>query len=200
MPPGLRRKIIVLGTRSAKIMASWPAPLTMESGSIPMLADRILRQRAQASVHGHRGLVHQHFTHRGEAAPFGDRHRLGEQVVHRLVANRILSMAYIEAGAQLSGNDIPRSRVGAQIADGGHHARRRQSHPLHLADPLCRPRDGIVAQPHRRRAGMTGPAGKGDLRAGLAGDRLHYPERPIFAFQQHALLDVELEVPGHIVA
>ncbi len=40
---------------------------------------------------------------------------------------------------------------------------------------------------------MTCPAGKGDLGAGLAGDRLHHPQRLIFAFQQHALLDVELK-------
>ncbi len=80
MPPGLRRKIIVLGTRSAKIMASCPAPLTMESGSIPILRMDVCRQRAQAGIHGDRGLVHQHFTHLREAAPFCDRRRRGEQV------------------------------------------------------------------------------------------------------------------------
>ena len=75
-----------------------------------------------------------------------------------------------------------------------------RANALHLADPLRRPGDGVVAQPHRRCAGMTGPAGKGDFRAALAGNCLHYPERLIFAFQQHALLDVELKVGGDVIA
>src|ERR1700733_10869387 len=62
----------------------------------PYAADRLLRQRAQACIHGHRWLVHQHFTRRREAAPFGNRRRLGEQVIHSLVASRLLSMAYSE--------------------------------------------------------------------------------------------------------
>ena len=35
IPPGERRKTIAEGTFSARIMASWPAPLTMRYGVTP---------------------------------------------------------------------------------------------------------------------------------------------------------------------
>ena len=109
-------------------------------------------------------------------------------------------VAHVEAGAQLPGNYISRAGVGAQIADGGHQAWSLESQPLHLDYPLRRARYRIVAQPHRCRARVTGPAGKGDFRAGLSGNCLHHAERHVFAFEQDALLDVELEERGYILA
>ena len=47
---------------------------------------------------------------------------------------------------------------------------------------------------------MAREAGKGHLRAGLPNDGVDYAEGSVFALQQDALLDVELQEAGNFVA
>ena len=145
--------------------------------SNPDAANSICRQLAHTGIHGHRELIHEHFTCNGKAAPRRDRRRLGKQAFHGPVTSGVICVSNVETGAQLPGDYISRAGVGAQIADGGHEARRIESPPLHFDYPLRRARYRILAQPHRRRARVTSPAGEGDFCAGLAGNCMHHAER-----------------------
>ena len=109
-------------------------------------------------------------------------------------------MAHIEAGAQLAGDHVPGAGIGSQIADGSDQTRSVESQTLHRDHPLRRARHGIVAQSHRCRAGVPRATGKGHLRAGLSNDCVDYTEGSVFALEQDALLDVELQEAGYFVA
>src|SRR5262245_53628217 len=76
--------------------------------------------------------------------------------------------------------------------------------PLLAADPLCqtihqrddlaRDQRRIVPQMHRRRAGMAGAAGDGDLGPGQPGDTFDRSDSAVFVLEDRTLFDVQFEV------
>ena len=64
----------------------------------------------------------------------------------------------------------------------------------HQRDDLARDQRRIVPQMHRRRAGMAGAAGDGDLGPGQPGDAFDRSDDAVLVLEDRTLLDVQFEV------
>src|SRR5215475_1761063 len=65
---------------------------------------------------------------------------------------------------------------------------------MHQRDDLARDQRRIVPQMHRRRAGMAGAAGDGDLGPDQSGDTFDRSDGAVFVLEDRTLLDVQFEV------
>src|SRR5262245_29876440 len=65
---------------------------------------------------------------------------------------------------------------------------------MHQRDDLARNQRRIVPQMHRRRAGMAGAAGDGDLGPDHSGDTFDRSDGAVFVLEDRTLLDVRFEV------
>src|SRR5208283_2045730 len=104
-------------------------------------------------------------------------------------------VADVEGCGEAAGDDVARAGAGLDLADGGDEAGAREGVALDLDDPLRGGGEGVAAKAaHGGGAGVVGLAGEDELHAGLADDGLDVAEGAVFALEDGALLDVELEV------
>ena len=92
------------------------------------------------------------------------------------------------------GITLTRAVRDVELADRRHQPRLRAGHALGGEHELGRGGERVAAQVHRRRPGVRGVAGEGEVEAALAGDRRDHAERQALGVEHRALLDVDLEV------
>ena len=69
---------------------------------------------------------------------------------------------------------------------------------VHHVDVACRREQAVAAVAHRRRAGVVGEAFGGHFPLADADDALDHADVELLAIEVAALLDVQLDVRGHV--
>src|SRR5437763_11240382 len=113
----------------------------------------------------------------------------GDEPVEALAVGR----AEIDRDAHPARDDVGRSGLDVELADGADGAVDPRREVAHAEDVLGRRDERVGAALHRHRAGMTGFALEDPLAADDPDDSLREPERHARAFEHRSLLDVDLE-------
>ncbi len=135
-----------------------------------------------------------------DAPALGDGDDLREHPRDAGLACCVVRPAQIEAELHLAGNDVDRTRLRLDPADGADHARRLARDAFHREDHLGRCRERILAEGHRHRAGVAGLARDAGRDPLDRGDRGHDAKWLVRAFEHRPLLDVKFDVAQHRLA
>src|SRR5262249_39296262 len=125
---------------------------------------------------------------------------LGREVAHRLfegVEERRLGGARVDAEHCRAGDDVERARLDVELADGGDGAAAGSARrPLDAEDDLGGAGERVLAQMHRRRAGVVEVADDADDELDEPRDGGDGADVELLRLEDAALLDVELEERG----
>ncbi|MNS92864.1 hypothetical protein D3C72_1270100 [compost metagenome] len=118
---------------------------------------------------------------------------------HR-VQTRRFQMTEVEGHAHFARNDVARTGIGLQAADGAAGMRLvAEGGAVDGADDHRSADQCIFAQVHRRRAGMRFDAAKFEVEPLLPQSTEHHADGFLFVFEDRALLDVRLEIGADLM-
>ncbi len=131
----------------------------------------------------------------GRGAAFGDLPAFGEDRPGGRVASPRVERAHVEGEIDAAGDDVGRAGGDGQAADccddvGGGVARDTLGGEDHLGGGGER----VGAERHRRRAGVAGHTGDGELVAELGGDAGDDADGEVLGFEDGALFDMGFEI------
>ena len=142
----------------------------------------------------HRGKTRQWASF--DAHAFGSRQFAdeGSQPLLGLLQQILVGVAQVHRELGARGDDVDQVRVQGQRAHGGDLAATHfVGQPAHEAGDGGRTVPGVMAQPHRRGAGVVGLAGDAQRLPRNALHVLHGPDQAAFGIQHRALLDMQFD-------